>query len=108
MDDFAKSASLWTIRELKESEKVVGICCTLACVLEPAEEGKMANIWSSDIPDIFPLFAQMFDGFYYCYDENGQFEGRIAANLDDYWFLPRTFLPPRESLIHCLLSHSPM
>jgi len=108
MDDFAKSAFLWAIRDLKESREVTGLCCALACVLDPAEEEKMPKIWSRDIPDIFPLFAQMFDGFAYCYNWNGQFEERTVAEPRDYWFLPRTFLPPRESLIHCLLSHSPM
>jgi hypothetical protein len=108
MDDYAKSAFLWAIRELKDSEEVMGICCTLTYVLEPVETKKRPKIWASDIPDIFPLFQQMFDGFAYCYDWNGQFVERIVVELEDYWFFPKTLLLPRESLIHCLLSHSPM
>lgn len=108
MDDFAKSAFLWAIRDLKESGEITGICCALTYVLEPVEIGKRPKIWSTDIPDIFPLFQQAFDGFSYCYDRNGRFGDRIVVAPDDYWFFPRTFLLPRESLIHCLLSHSPM
>ena len=108
MDDFAKSALLWAIRELKESEEVRGICGALTYVLEPAREDRMPVIWSKDIPDIFPLFQQAFDGLSYCYDRNGKFAERTVAEPGDYWFFPRTFLLPRESLIHCLLSHSPM
>ena len=108
MDDYAKSALLWAIRELKESQEMVGICCALTYVLEPVEEEKMPVIWSNHIPDIFPLFQQMFDGFSYCYDRNGKFGDRTVAEPGDYWFFPITFLLPRESLIHCLLSNSPM
>ena len=108
MDDYAKSAFLWAIRELKESEDVRGICHALTYVIEPVREEKRPVIWSQDIPDIFPLFAQMFDGFTYYYDRNGNFAERTVAELEFYWFFPHTFLPSRESLIHCLLSHSPM
>ena len=108
MDDYAKSAFLWAIRELKESEEVRGICGALAYVLEPIEQEKKPNIRISDLPDLFPLFAQMFDGFSYCYDRNGKLAERTVAEPEHYWFFPRTFLLPRESLIHCLLSHSPM
>ena len=108
MDDFAKSAFFWAIRDLKEYKEVRGICWALTCVLDPVEEKRRPVIWSKDIPDIFPLFRQMFDGFTYYYDWNGNFAERTVAELGDYWFFPGTFLPPRESLIHCLLSHSPM
>jgi len=108
MDDFAKSAFLWAIRELKDSGEVMGICCALTYVLEPIEQGKKPNIWIGDIPGIFPLFAQAFDEFAYRYDQNGKFAERTVAEPRDYWFFPRTFLLPRESLIHCLLSHSPL
>lgn len=108
MDDFAKSAFLWAIRELKESGEIVGICGALTYVIEPIEQGKKPNIWISDIPDIFPLFVQAFDGFTYCYNPNGEFAERMMAKPEHYWFFPKTFPLPRESLIHCLLSHSPM
>ena len=108
MDDFAKSAFLWAIRELRESGEITGICCALTYVLEPVEQGKKPEILAADIPDIFPIFAQTFDGFAYCYYQNGKFAGRIVRDPEDHWFLPKTFLVPRESLIHCLLSHSPL
>ena len=108
MDDFAKSALLWAIRDLKESGEMVGICCALTYVIEPIEQGKKPNIADPDILGIFPLFAQAFDGFTYCYDRNGKFAERTVAKPEHYWFFPKTFLLPRESLIHCLLSHSPM
>ena len=108
MDDFAKSAFLWAIRELRESGEITGICCALTYVLEPVEQGKKPEILVADIRDIFPIFAQTFDGFAYCYYQNGKFAGRIVRDPEDHWFLPKTFLVPRESLIHCLLSHSPL